>query len=128
MVITQRFNSFSGAIGNTWKTRQKHDDNRSATGPKQTDSTVATRHGNTCHSRKPESLALLELFCGWPQSEGVSDSFFAGGTERDETGRGVFASINLDLASVRPITVAGLTIARASRRSGQKLEARTQNQ
>jgi hypothetical protein len=52
----------------------------------------------------------------------------AGVVERDETGRGVFASINLDLASVRPITVAGLTIARASRRSGQKLEARTQNQ
>ncbi len=74
------------------------------------------------------NLSHFLNFFGWPQSEGVSGSFFAGGTERDETGRGVFACFNLDLASVQPITVAGLTIARASRRSGQKLETRTQTQ
>jgi len=24
-----------------------------------------------CRSRNPESVAILELFCGWPQSEGA---------------------------------------------------------
>ncbi len=38
---------------------------------------------------------------------------FAGLVERDETGRGVSACFDFDLASVQPITVAGLTIARA---------------
>ncbi len=56
--MIQRLNSFAAAIGNTWKTRKKHDDNRPATGPKQTDYTVATRHGNTCRFRKPESVGL----------------------------------------------------------------------
>ncbi len=71
-VMIQRFNSFAGAIGNTWKTRQKHDDNRSAAGPKQTDSTMTNTAGTACcRSRKPESVAFLELFCGWPQSEGA---------------------------------------------------------
>ncbi len=53
---------------------------------------------------------------------------FAGVVERDETGRGVSDCFNLDQASVQPITVAGLTIARASRQSGQKLEIGIQNQ
>ena len=71
-VMIQRFNSFAGAIGNTWKTRQKHDDNRPAAGPKQADSTMANTAGTACcRSRKPESVAFLELSCGWPQSEGA---------------------------------------------------------
>ncbi len=56
-----------------------------------------------CRSRKPESVAFLELFWGWPQSEGVYDSFFLGAVERDETGRGVSACLDLDLASVQAI-------------------------
>ena len=45
IVMIQRFNSLISYIGNTWKTRQGHDDNRPAAGPKQTDSTMANTAG-----------------------------------------------------------------------------------
>ena len=45
IVMIQRFNGLISYIGNTWKTRQEHDDNRPAAGPKQTDSTMANTAG-----------------------------------------------------------------------------------
>jgi hypothetical protein len=57
-MMIQRFNTFSGDIGNTWKTRQEHDYNRPAAGPKQTGSTVATHFRSTCCPRKPDSTKV----------------------------------------------------------------------
>ena len=106
IVMIHWFNSFSGAIRNTRKTRYKHDDNRPAAGPKQPGSTGATHHRNTRRSRNPESVAFLEHFCGWPQSEGAS-IIFAGRVERAETSPGASVRFNLDLASVQAIHAKG---------------------
>jgi hypothetical protein len=53
--MIQRLNSFTGDIWNTWKTRQKHDDNWPAAGLKQTDNTMATQQEppNCVCRRKP---------------------------------------------------------------------------